>query len=96
MAEDQIQEEGRSEDETSSSSQKDGYWGDPHTEILMGLEQIKALGDVLVREIDSINKNVLKHFGCNPGNLDIETLPTLCHLIQEKAERIQSLVEEGY
>jgi len=95
MAEEQIQEEGKSEGEASSSSQKDGYWGDPYTEILMGLEQIKALGDLLVSVIGS-TMNFYKDKNYSPFDLDSDTLPTIGHLIQEKAVRIKCLVEEGY
>ena len=83
------------EREPSRSSQEDSYWGDDYTEILMGLDQIKAIGDLLVSEIVAGLNSFQKLFpGTSPYDLDNDTLPTLCHLIQEKATRIKYLVEK--
>jgi len=81
------------EEREPSRSRENSYWASDYVEILMGLDQIKALGDLLVSEITAVT-NFYKDKGYSPFDLDSETLPTIGHLIQEKATRIKYLVEE--
>jgi hypothetical protein len=83
----------------SRASRESSYWGDDYTEMLMGLEQIKALGDVLTTAITEItdvdvNEKSAEHLGGSLWGLNYATLPTLGHLLQEKADRIKTLLQK--
>ena len=83
-------------DGASRASRESGYWGDDYTEMLMGLGQIEALVDVLVSAIE----NAMNSFNeLYPGvalfaSLADDTLLTLSHMIQEKADRIKTLLKK--
>lgn len=99
MAEDQfttgveVSEGQTSPAEAKEDDNSESFWGDDYTEIIMSLDQIKALGDVLTTAIG----DAMRHYegkGYTPFNLDDKSLISIGHLIQEKTTRIKALVGE--
>jgi hypothetical protein len=66
----------------SSDQERSGYWSGNSLEIIGSLDQLSAIGDLLIAVSDA--------------DLDNTTMENLGSLIQEKAYRIKALVREKW